>query len=156
MVFCVCSYRLYGENKLKKPKDLKGFNSIGSVLYNRHCKCQVFLCNKNIYVKHRDYFSQTLKTEEIGAPLEVLANKYCDKVRKTKFIYSDSWGSVVLRNEAWLCLNDYPFGISPIKIRDEILRKQEAFHEFERYSLCCTDMERMWEKVIKMVGDNIA
>ncbi len=48
--------------------------------------------------------------------------------KKTKFIYSDSWGSIILRNEAWITIENL---VAVIK------------------------MERFWERVIKELKNKV-
>ena len=81
------SFRKYGQPKLDKPKELKGIKQALSVDYiPKKCKCQVFILDKDIWIKHGDYFSPSMKVEEIGAPLDYLVNKYTDKTKGKKFI----------------------------------------------------------------------
>jgi hypothetical protein len=40
-------------------------------------------------------------------PLSYYLEKYFSTSRKEKFVYSDAWGDIVLRNEAWILLKDY-------------------------------------------------
>lgn len=67
-------------------------------------------------------------------------------------MYTDNWGSVVLRNEAWILLKGLICEIqkrTPIwVIKNNILRLQEKACKFEEYELECSDMERFWERVI--------
>lgn len=98
--FIEYSKRFYGEPKLILPKELKGIKQWDSVDYiPKKCKCAIYIKGNDVWIKHRDYFSQEMKLppEDFGMPLEVLANKYCDKQKKNKFIYPDCWGSIVLR-----------------------------------------------------------
>lgn len=110
MEYIIVSRRFWGEPKLNKPKELKGIKSIGGVDFiPKHCKPQLFIKDNDLYIKHNDYFSyywQPPKGERIGMPLSYYANKYFSKNRKEKFIYPDCWGSIVLRNEAWLCIKN--------------------------------------------------
>lgn len=156
--FEVARIRMYGQPKLRKSAELKNVKQTLAVDYiTKKCRCPVYIAGSDVWVKHRDYFSDTLRlsADEIGAPLSVIANKYAAADRKSKFIYEDAWGSVVLRNEAWICLRglliDIERKISPLRILDEILRQQERTHGFDEYELCCTDIERFWERVISEV-----
>lgn len=40
--------------------------------------------------------------DDIGMPLGYIMKKYFKKSRREKFIYPDGWGSVVIRQKAWL------------------------------------------------------
>lgn len=155
ITFKIHSFRRYGEPKLPKPKELKGIKQLCSIDYiNKKCKCPIFKQNNNVWIKHKDYFSPCLKvkTEDLGKPLNYIATKYIDKNTSKKFLYSDAWGSIVLRQEAWIVIENLIKEIrlnkSPIKIVQEILRQQEKLHNFDKYELCCTDMERFWEALV--------
>lgn len=156
VAFEAYSFRQYGQPKLSKPKELIGIRQIASIPYiPQKCTCPMFINGNDVWIKHGDYFSPSLQTEEIGAPLEYLANKYADKQKGKKFIYSDAWGSIVLRQEAWLVVRGLVSAIASDsftpRIVREICRQQEITHGFEELSLCCTDMERFWEKVINKI-----
>ena len=152
--------RFYGEPKLKKPKELKNIKQVFAVDYiPKKCKCGAFLNGDDVWVKHRDYFSDTmsLPAEELGQPLGYLANKYCGAGKSDKFIYPDAWGSIVLRNEAWVRLKDVLLdirtGVFELDIVNNICRQQEMACGFDEYELACTPMERFWEKLIWQLKD---
>ena len=156
--FVLYSYRAYGDPKLKKPKELKGIKQAFSVDYIRgKCRCQVFIEGNDIWIKHRDYFSPSMKlpTEDIGAPLDVLVNKYLDKKKGKKFIYGDAWGAIVLRSEAWIKLENVRYwlreGVFILDVLNELLRQQERLHGWDEYELCCSDMERFLERMLMQV-----
>lgn len=158
--FKIHSFRKLGEPKLKKPKELQGIKQIFSLEYiPKKCRCQIFVKNNDVWVKHRDYFSCEGEPEphEIGMPLNYFAEKYMGKNRPRKFIYEDAWGSVVLRNEAWITIKDLLTDIKSntfqLDIIREIRRQQEQYHGFEEYSLCSTDMERFWEKLVNELAE---
>ena len=94
-----------------------------------------------------------MPVEDIGAPLGNLAKKYLDQNKKNKFIYPDSWGDIVLRNEAWILIENLMQEIKDDVFEPDIInhiyRGQEKVCGFEEYELCCTTMERFWEKVVK-------
>ena len=154
--------RFYGEPKLRKPKELKNIKQVFAVDYiPKKCTCGVFIKGNDVWIKHRDYFSDTLKlpAEDVGRPLEYLANKYCDTTKKNKFIYPDAWGSIVLRNEAWILLQnlvlDIRAGVFALDIVNDICRQQETVCDFDEYELACTPMERFWEKVVHQLEDSL-
>jgi len=95
----------------------------------------------------------------VGRPLEYLANKYCDTTKKNKFIYPDAWGSLILRNEAWILLQnlvlDIRAGVFELDIVNNICRQQEMACGFDEYELACTPMERFWEKVVHQLEDSL-
>lgn len=110
MEYLIISRRFWDEPKFNKPKELKGIKSIGGVDFiPKHSKPQLFIKDNDLYIKHNDYFSyywQPPKGERIDMPLSYYASKYFNKKRKEKFCYPDCWGSIVFRNEAWLCIKN--------------------------------------------------
>lgn len=151
------SIRLYGESKLIKPSELKGITKSFSVDYiPKKARCQIFIKGNDVWIKHPDYFSPSLKIEpeDSGAPLSVLIEKYTDmSSRKSKFTYEDSWGDIVLRNEAWLCIKNLVSQRKvshPIDVIKDIITQQEnnSRFNFEEGSLFSSDMSRFFEKVV--------
>ena len=155
VVFEVISLRIYGQPKLRKPDELKGVKQAFSVDYiPKKCRCAVYINGVDVWIKHGDYFSESLSLpeEDRGMPLGYLAKKYVGERSVKSFIYPDAWGDIVLRNEAWICLRglmrDITAGVFVLEIWAEILRQQERLHGWGTYDLCCTDMERFWERVV--------
>ena len=154
--FNIHSIRYYGQPKLSKPTKLKGIKQSFSIDYiPKRCKCAVFIVGKDIWIHHKDYFSSSMELpySELGAPLGFLVAKYTNKTKSNKFIYGDAWGDIVLRNEAWLHIEniilDIESNIFQLDIVNAILRQMEQHHNFEIYDLCSTDMERFFENVVK-------
>lgn len=107
--YIVYSHRYYGEPKLSKPKELKNIKSIGNAeFYSKKCNPKIFIQNNDVFIQHTDYFSSVWRSpvNEIGKPLGYYTKKYFNIERKEKFIYADNWGSIVLRNEAWVQLKN--------------------------------------------------
>ncbi len=155
IAFQIYSMRFYGQPKLSKPKELRGIKQAFSVDYvPGKCKCQVFVKGNDVWVKHRDYFSNPMPilAEDLGTPLSYRAEKYLGKKIFEKFAYADTWGSIILRNEAWLVIKNLYKQVRgrrfSLDILKDIRERQEQYHEFEFGDLMCTDMERMWEKVV--------
>lgn len=155
MRFSIYSLRHYGQPRLKKPKELRGVKQVFSVNYiYRKCKCQIFIHGGDVWVRHNDYFSPSMKLppEDVGKPLGYLAEKYLGKKRAAKRQYEDAWGSIVLRRQAWLKIANLYWhvqqGTSPLKLWNEIRRQQEVWHDFEEGDLYCTAMERFWERAV--------
>lgn len=161
--FKVYSFRRFGEPRLSKPKELKGIKQAFSIDYiPKKCKCPVFVNAQDVWVKHRDYFSPSYISmqndpDDLGKPLSYLVKKYLDKDMAQKFAYSDAWGDIIARQEAWLVIknlvNEIEGGMFPPDIVNEIREQQEKIHSMEQYDLCCTDMERFWEKVVLSLSD---
>lgn len=103
------SKRKYGEPKLSKPAELKNIPQFSTISYiYKKCTCPIFIKENDVWIKHNDYFSDTFNppTADIGKPTSYILKKYFNTNLKEKFVYSDNWGSVVLRSEAWLCLRN--------------------------------------------------
>lgn len=105
----ICSYRVYGEEKLDKPKEIKGVKQSFSVEHiPKKCSCQCFVNGDDLWIKHRDFFSSSFMPtdiEDIDKPLGYRLKKYFPDIYKVyyhKFVYDDNWGDIVLRNEAWI------------------------------------------------------
>ena len=149
------SFRRYGEPKLTKPKKLKGIKQIMSIDYvPKKCRCPIFILDSDVWIRHNDYFSEPMRLslEDMGMPLGHVAKKHMDKGKRQKFIYPDAWGSIVLRNQAWICIYNLLKQIEEnrfqLDIINDIREQQERLHGFDEYDLCSTDMERFWEKVV--------
>ena len=98
-------------------------------------------------------FNEPIKydDEDFGQPLEFLVNKYLGKEKKNKFVYPDAWGSIIARNEAWICLEGFMIDVKNkhfLDLLSDILRQQEKVCGFEEYDLECSDMARMYEQII--------
>lgn len=156
----VVSYRFYGQPKLAKPAELKGIKQSFTVDWNLKCKCQCFVKGNDLWIKHRDFFSASHKPkdEDIGAPLPYRAKKYfgMDKSYIDRFVYSDSWGDIVLRNEAWILFRN--FGQVICRDRHQPTKNMiKAFsnsdfcikHSISQYDLSNGDWERFFERVCK-------
>lgn len=151
----VHSYRLYGQPKLSKPKELKNVKSIGSATFiDKHCNPQLYVCGDDLWIKHTDYFSRMWRPpagERVGMPLNYYLKKYFNTNKSEKFVYADNWGSIVLRNEAWLVLrNIMPLinckEINYWQIADKILSSQIAAESGMKDD---GTWERFWENVVK-------
>lgn len=120
-------YRCYGDNKLKKPKELKGlkpiksFNLIGK-------KVDVYsIGNREMVLHFKTLFSKlaTFKdAEDMQLPTSALARKYnFNKGSYKTFIYPDAWCTIYNCNEGYIlitglveCFADlFALHISPIK-----------------------------------------
>ena len=102
--------RFYGQQKIQKPAELKGIKQAFSADFiPKKCTCQCFLKDGDLWIKHRDFFSQSHRPapEDIGTPLSYRLEKYFGKTKSKKFIYPDYWGDIVLRNEAWIVFRNF-------------------------------------------------
>lgn len=155
-LFKVESMRFYGEPKLSKPLVLKGIKQVSSIPFIRNkATCSVFVKDNDVYIKHVDYFSSEYKPtyEESGMKLNYFTKKFFGKDRPKKFIYDDAWGSVILRNEAWLKLENLVLDIKNkvflLDIKNSILRQMEEFYNLEYTTLHVGTMERFMENVVR-------
>lgn len=148
--FEVISFRKYNEKKLQKPSILKGISKFTTIPYIKgKCSFQVFRKDSDIYVKFTDYFSPSMVTDN-GMPLEAKVKKYLGKERNTKFVYGDSWGAVVLRQEAWAVFKNLTIDIrdcSMLVIYRHLNDLIEKYHGFTEYELECTNMSRFLENM---------
>ena len=135
--YSLVSFRKFNEPKLNKPIELKGIKSNGSIYFiPNKCSCQYFIKNDDVYIKHKDYFSPTYrKNEDIGTPLIYRIKKYGIKTsHKDKFIYPDTWGDIILRQEEWIKLTNL---IPMLSINNEvdmsriIVEQMEKYHQFK-------------------------
>lgn len=136
----LCS-RTYAEPKLTKPKQLKRVGPIGVIKFSK-ASCQVFELDDVVYIKHRDWFSPSISIPEAVA-LGVI-----DK-RKSKFIYNDNFGSIVLRNEAWLAIRGDLTGFKPLVAR-ELVRETERVLGLPEYDLEYYDWVHFYEQLIDL------
>lgn len=162
--FDIISFRKYGQPKLPKPKELNKIKQLGSVDYvPKHCSCQVFIKDNDVYIKHRDYFSEQFvpsDSNDLGKPLNYRLQKYFPntKQKRETFVYSDNWSGVILRNEAWIKLTNLVHIIKrqdyfEPDVRYKIIDLQEQYHHMNRGELMSSDMERMWERLIKLIKE---
>lgn len=153
---------VHGNTPLKKPKELRGVKSCFSLDYiHKKCKCLVFIHGNDVWVKHRDYFSSYLEIDksDIGSSLNKLRGKYLHKKKGSTFIYEDAWGSIVLRNEAWICIKNLKSRLeidSYYKLCKDIVRKQEQISMFNFKELELEDsyMMRFWEDLIRKLDES--
>lgn len=164
--FQIISFRKYGQPKLNKPKELNKIKQLGSVDYiPKHCSCPVFVKDNDVYIKHRDYFSEQFvpsDSNDLGKPLNYTLKKYFpdSKQKKEKFVYSNNWSGVILRNEAWIKLNNLVHIIKrqdyfEPDVRYKIVGLQEQYHHMRHGELMSSDMERMWERLLKLIKEEV-
>lgn len=134
----IISKRKYGEPRLQKPKELKGIKQSFSVNWNPKCKCQCYVKDNNLYIKHRDFGSIDI----YGLTLE--QKKKMININQ-KFIYNDNFGCVVLRGEAWILLEDFI-----IDIKNNVFPPKLFYNLAEQITgdIGNCEWERFFEKVI--------
>jgi hypothetical protein len=140
----IIASRQYGEEKLTKPIELKGIKQSFSVDWiAKKCKCKVFVNpdKDNLYILHRDFNSVELHGH---------GHQF-----RNKFIYNDSFGSVVLRGEAWLKLTglkqDMRQGVAtfllPVRLAEQITG-EHGNCEWERFFEAVIKSSTEWEEII--------
>ena len=152
--FEMISFRTSEQPKLNKPKEIRGIKRAFSVDYiPKKARCQCFIKNNDVFVKHVDYFSPAIiEPEMVGEPMDVMMTRYIGRDRPKKFIYGDSWGCVVLRSEAWIAIRGLMTTKKhPLDQVNEIINQQARLHDDDPANLICTDMERFWEGVVMTV-----
>lgn len=154
----IYSYRLYGEPKLVKPVELKGIKSsfIVDFIPNK-CKCHCFVKDNDLWIKHRDFFSKSHRPapKDIGTPLTYRLQRYfnCDKNYLDKFMYPDSWGSIVLRNEAWIVFHNIKNfvlvdKIPPVVFVENMFLNTDLMKKSNIYNLS-NEWDRFFENTLK-------
>lgn len=75
--FVIYSMRKYGQAKLAKPDVLKGIRPVFSVGFGK-CKCTCFICGDDLWIKHRDFFSESWQppSDDIGKGQSYYLQKY--------------------------------------------------------------------------------
>ena len=89
---------------MRLPKELKKMKPTPIPFFPKKCTFRVYYKDNSVYINAPDFFSPLFRppSEDSGKPLSYILNKYFNKTKSRKFIYDDSWGSVVLRQQAWL------------------------------------------------------
>lgn len=156
--FNVHTFRKYGEPKMKKPKELKIVDHKFSVDFiPKKCKCQCFVSGNDLWIKHRDFFSEEMKyeKEDFGTPLEYRVNKYLGKEKKGKFVYNDCWGSIVNRNEAWIVFKNIMDKKRLLEnsslLAREMLKVFSKYHKVSNEYFVGGDWEFFFERIAKEI-----
>lgn len=149
------SMRLYGQPKLPKPKELKGINKAFNINFFKNCSCQCFVKGNDLWIKHRDYFSQPIdKPEDSGTPLEYRIKKYgIDSKVNSGFVYNDCWGAIVGRNEAWIIIKDVIPQVNRCSERELSTVIIEEFCKMERMSKY--DLDEYWHFFFENVAKEL-
>ena len=92
-------------------------------------------------------------------PMNYYLKKYFEKTKSEKFIYSDCWGSIILRNEAWIKLeNLIPLckyrEMNYSQIASDVLSQQKCSVKGMSDEVCL-EWERYWQNVVKYVCEYI-
>lgn len=131
-------YRIYGEPKISKPKELYRIQPTFTMSFRKH-KNKIFIVNDDVYIYFFDLFSRPHTfpdSEDISLPLEALQRKYPDlrkKQRKEKFVYADTWATILDRNEGYVCFR----GLMPA-IKESGYLPQLQFSVMEEFAALCT------------------
>ena len=152
--FKVHTFRKYGEPRMIKPKELTNIKERFKVDFiPKKCKCNCYVSGNNLWIKHRDFFSEEMKYEDsdFGTPLEYRVSKYLGRYKSSKFIYADSWGGIVLRNEAWIVFENLLDKILLFNnenlLAREMLKVFSKYHKVEETYFCGGDWEHFFEKI---------
>lgn len=146
--FFPCKYELVScGSKLKKPQELKGIMPVGSVSEGGKSAAYIFVRGNDIWIKHTDYMSPIYeRPEDVGTPLNYRMQKYGLKEKTQKFIYDDSWGSIVIRQCAWIRIRNAAAlmrHLNRVQFAEKMFDLMQNFHKFK------LDLEwmRFYEKV---------
>lgn len=142
--------------KLQKPKVLKGIKPFGKIGYGeKQIKCQYFILDNDCYIKHMDYFSPSMTSNDTdcGADLNTLCNKYLGKSSSQRFVYDDAWGDILLQRKAWIKIANFVFAcdnMHQIKLKNLIISLQEDYHAtyMRKNELVGSCFDRFWESLI--------
>ena len=169
MQFAIHSFRKYGQPKLEKPKELKNIKNFSVDYIPKKCKYEIYVLKDKdeIWIKSKDWFSPDWQPpkDDLGKSVDYYANKYFGYGFKSKFIYSDNWSSIVLRQEAWIIFKGVFKDIegydnrrmftrqtpTQIYIKDAMLRCIEKYYNWPEYDLACSDLSRCFESIVKEV-----
>ena len=152
LCYNLVSMRDYRQPKLKRPAELKGVKRSFSVTFGEKCRCQCFVHGDNLWILHRDYFSPEWRPpiDDIGKPTSYYLKKYFNVTRSEKFIYPDTWGTIVLRSEAWIRIDNLIPSLKYLKPTQisqrvwDMMRKLHGWPASERNN----DWERFLESVV--------
>ncbi len=103
------TYRVYGQPKIKKPKELKGLKPKFKVSQG-DCKSakrdDVYVVGNDVWVYFADLFSRYATFPDVGdmtLPTAAIAAKYnLDRKRFKTFVYADGWCRIFNRNEGYV------------------------------------------------------
>lgn len=159
-VLSIIQARKYGEPKLNKPKVLKGLKGTSIDFIPGKCKFQYFKTDEDLYILCRDFFSPIFRppVEDVGMPLEAILKKHFNVNKKSKsFVYPDTWGSVVLRNEAWLKLENYK--IIDTQSKNQFERRKEFKNVFVsgllKAGYVVSEDDTYWQNFIERLSDEV-
>lgn len=139
----VCE-RQYGQPKLKKPTFLKPANLLGSVKFGK-ASCKIWKVGDDYYLLHRDWFSDMM-------PFVEAVKCGLIKERPKRFLYNDSWGVVVFRNEALLKFTREDWQTPGISSSTNIVMKLSKMLGLGETGLCGHSWEYLFEQCIKLAG----
>lgn len=159
-VLSIIEARKYGEPKLTKPKALKGLKGASIDFIPKKCKFQYFKTDEDLYILCRDFFSPVFRppAEDMGMPLDAILKKHFNVGKKSKnFVYPDCWGSVVLRNEAWLKFENYK--LIDKQSKNQLERRKEFRNVFVNGLLkagyVVREDDTYWQNFIEKLSDEV-
>lgn len=147
----VYSKRSYGQPKLPKPKELKGVSKCFSVKFGSKAAFQCFLENGNLWFKCTDYFSKPWQppNDDSGKSTTYYLKKYFHQTKTEKFIYSDTWGEIVLRNEAWIKIVGFE---NQCEIQGVPNFPHNLFVQWAKtHNIDWTEMDLEWERMFESI-----
>ena len=145
-MYILCS-RKYGEPKLKKPSYLNNKTLLGSVDFiSKKCKNKVWFYENKYYILFRDWFSDLIsldKAKELGIIDEI----------KSKFVYRDNFGSIVLRNEAIIVIEPKDW-VKPYQLKkDNLVVSFAKMLNQDETTFMIYQYENLFEQFIKLIGE---
>ena len=145
--------RSWREEKLVKPRELRGVKQIASVsMLGGKTRHGIYILNDDLYIRCGDFFSPSFrKPEDIGTPLVYRLGKYFGVTKKDRFIYPDTWGDVVLRQSAWLKFANY---IPTMRYFTD-KKMSAACCDFMKNEYTGRDLDNEWRRFFENVAKEI-
>lgn len=142
--------------KLKKPKELSGVKGSSVTFIPKKFKFQYFVKDNDLYIKANDFFSPVFvpENEDFDKPLSYIVKKYFGLKKSEKFIYPDCWGSVVIRQMAWLKFENI-IKVAPlmnyISLTNLAMGLMKEKHKLSSKFIECYEWTHMFENLFKQI-----
>lgn len=148
----IYSQQQYRGTALKKPEEIKGVQRAFSVPLHERCVCTCFLHHDDLWIKCRDFFSPIWHPPEndVGFPTRYYMEKYFHSSGpKSKFLYDDCYGSIILRVEAWLVVRNLLPGLSLHGTRKTSALVEDQFKKLIGAQLLPPEWNAFWKSTIR-------
>ena len=114
----IISKRKWGEPKIKKPQCLRNRKYDRKIQWNKKRNIDLYFIDNDVILYHPDWYSQSyepfVKSDFMDTNYYIndwntyMVPRGADPIdtRGNKFIYSDNWGGIIMRGEAWIRLKN--------------------------------------------------